>query len=137
MKKLIIAAFVAAFFAACNNTPAVNESATKVAGLTTWVDSIKNVIATSTTHDSASWAGYNASFQEVVGSIKMEELDEAGKAALTAATNSWAEVGANYTTMMNDEIAKAKAAADTAAAAPAVEGDKTVIEKVKEAVKGK
>lgn len=124
MKKLIIASFVAAFFAACNNTPAVTESATKVAALTTWVDSVKNLIATSTTHDSASWANYNTEFNNAVASIKMDELDEAGKASLTAATNSWNEVGANYTKMMADEKAAAAAAADTTAkteAAPAAE----------------
>ena len=130
MKKLIIATFVAALFAACNNTPAVNESATKVAGLTTWVDSIKNVIATSTMHDSVSWASYNTSFNDVVASIKMDELDEAGKTALTAATNAWAEVGTNYTTMMAAE--KAAVAAPVDSATTKVEG---VIEEVKGAVK--
>ncbi len=110
MKKLIIASFVAALFAACNNTPAVNESATKVATLTVWVDSMKNVIMAAPTHDSASWAGYNNTFNEVVASIKVEELDETGKTSLTAAQTSWAEVGTMYTEKMNMEKAAIEAA---------------------------
>jgi hypothetical protein len=125
MKKLIIASFVAALFAACNNTPAVNESAAKVATLTSWVDSIKNVISAAPTHDSATWAGYNNTFNEVVASIKMEDLNEAEKTQLTAATTSWNEVGTMYTTKMNEEKAAMVPDTTKAPAAPEMkEGEK-------------
>lgn len=130
MKKLIIASFVAALFAACNNTPAVTESATNLTKLTSWVDSIKNVIAAAPTHDSAAWAGYNDQFNAAVATIKIEELDEAGKTALTAATESWTNVGTGYVEMMKAEKEKAAAAMDTT-----VKVEETVIEKVKEGVK--
>ncbi|MES2617037.1 MAG: hypothetical protein V4613_04110, partial [Bacteroidota bacterium] len=117
MKKLIIASFVAALFAACNNTPAVNESTTNVAKLTSWVDSIKTVITSATTHDSATWASYNEQYNAVVGTIKVEELDEATKATFATAQESWTAVGTGYTELMNKEkeaAAAAAAAADTA-----------------------
>ncbi len=137
MKKLIIASFVAALFAACNNTPAVTESAANVAKLTTWVDSIKNVIATATTHDSTSWANYTAEFNTAVSSIKMEELDETGKKALEAANTAWAEVGTTYSAAITKEkeAAAQMMASDTTKAAATIEAGKTIIEKGKEVVK--
>lgn len=136
MKKLIIASFVAALFAACNNTPAVTESATNLTKLTSWVDSMKTVIASAPAHDSASWAGYNDQFNAAVATIKIEELDEAGKAALATATESWTAVGKGYVEMMATEKAAAMAADTTAAAVVApVEEGKNIIEKGKEVVK--
>lgn len=132
MKKLIIASFVAALFAACNSTPAVNESTANVAKLTSWVDSIKGEIAKATTHDSATWANWNNEFNTVVGSIKAEELDEAGKASLTAAQEAWTAAGTDFTAKMNEEKAAAAATIDTTAAAA---GDATLLEKAGEAAK--
>lgn len=128
MKKLIIASFVAALFAACNNTPAVNESSANVTKLAGWVDSIKTVIASATTHDSATWASYNEQFTAVEGSIKAEELDETAKATLATTKEAWATVATGYTELMNKEKADAAAAAQAADTA-------TLLEKAGEAVK--
>lgn len=137
MKKLIIASFVAALFAACNNTPAVTESATNLTKLTAWVDSMKTVIAAAPTHDSASLATYTEAFNAAVASIKMEELDEAGKAALAKATEDWSAVGVDFKAKMDAEKAAAAMAVDTTAAAATtvVEEGKTIIEKGKEVAK--
>ncbi|MDP2176568.1 MAG: hypothetical protein Q8K70_11725 [Bacteroidota bacterium] len=139
MKKIIIVSIIASFFAACNNTPAVTESATKLAGLTTWVDSIKNVISTTTEFDSASWAGYAESFNNAVAGINETELDEAGKTTFEAAKTAWTEVGTLYTQGLE---AKAKAmqvtdststtTTTTTTVETKVEEGKTIIEKAKD-----
>ena len=131
MKKLIIASFVAALFAACNNAPAVTESATNLTKLTAWVDSMKTVIAAAPAHDSATLATYTEAFNSAVASIKMEELDEAGKATLATATESWNAVGVDFKAKMDAEKAAAMAA-DTTAATTTLEGK---VEEVKEVVK--
>jgi hypothetical protein len=133
MKKIIIVTIIASFFAACNNTPAVTESATKLAGLTTWVDSIKNVISTTTEYDSATWAGYAEGFNTAVAGINETELDEAGKTSFEAIKTSWTEVGTLYTQGLEAAKAKAAEALDTTAAVETtVEEGKTIIEKAKD-----
>ena len=135
MKKLIIASFVAALFAACNNAPAVTESATNLTKLNAWVDSMKTVIAAAPAHDSATLASYTEAFNTAVASIKMEELDEAGKATLATATESWNAVGVDFKAKMDAEKAAAMAADTTAAVVAPVEEGKNIIEKGKEVVK--
>jgi len=137
MKKLFIISAIASLFAACSSTPAVSESSTKVAGLTAWVDSINNVISTSTEFDSATWAGYSESFNTAVAGINEADLDEATKATFAGVKSSWEGAGTNYT--LGIEAAKAKAAAallstDSTATSKTVEG-KNIIEKSKEVVK--
>ncbi len=139
MKKLFIISAIASIFAACNNTPAVSESATKIAGLTTWVDSIKNVISSTTEFDSATWAGYSESFNTAIAGINEAELDETSKATFEGIKTTWGEVGTSYTQGM--EAAKAKAmevmnADSTMTNAAEVQADgKNIIEKAKEVVK--
>ena len=134
MKKLIIASFVAALFAACNNAPAVTESATNLTKLTAWVDSMKTVIAAAPAHDSATLATYTEAFNAAVASIKMEDLDEAGKATLATATESWNAAGVDFKAKMEAEKA-AVMTVDTAAIVAPVEEGKNIIEKGKEVVK--
>jgi hypothetical protein len=124
MKKLIIVTIIAAFFAACNNTPAVNASTAKAAGLKTWVDSVKGLVSTATTYDSATWANWNGTYETEVAAINETELAEADKTTLAATKASWAEAGQMYTAGMEKAKAEAAAAAmatdSTTMAPPAV-----------------
>jgi hypothetical protein len=139
MKKIFILSIIASAFVACNNAPKVTESATKVVELTSWVDSIKNVIGSTTTYDSATWIGYSESFNGVLASVNETELDEASKTALESVKTSWTEMTNIYTKGLEAAAMKANEAKDsTIAELPTSEAtvdQKTVIEKVKEAVK--
>ena len=119
MKNLIVVTIIAAFFAACNNTPAVSESTKNVNGLKTWVDSVKGIATTTTTFDSATWANWNGTYEANLATINEAELAEADKATLEATKTSWSEAGTTYSA----GIAKAKA---DAAAANAMK-DSTVV----------
>ncbi len=132
MKKLIIVTLIAAFFAACGNK-AANESTTKVAGLKTWVDSVSGLAAATTTYDSATWATWDADYNNVVNGIVEADLDEATKATLAETKAKWAETGTAYSNGMmkaKEEAAKAAAMATDStkvspeAMAPAVEPKK-------------
>ena len=96
MKKLIILTVLAAFFAACNNSPEVSESATKVADLGKWVDSIKNLVSSSSTFDSATWAGYSEGFNTANESINDEELDEVTRTTHGTIQSTWEGIGESY-----------------------------------------
>ena len=139
MKKIFILSIIASAFIACNNAPKVTESATKVVELTSWVDSIKNVIGSTTSYDSATWVGYSESFNGVLASVNETELDEASKTALESVKTSWTELTNIYTKGLEAAAMKANEAKDsTIAELPTSEATvdpKTVIEKVKEAVK--
>jgi hypothetical protein len=139
MKKIFILSIIASAFVACNNAPKVTESATKIVELTSWVDSIKNVIGSTTTYDSATWIGYSESFNGVLASVNETELDEASKTALESVKTSWTEMTNIYTKGLEAAAMKANEAKDsTIAELPTSEAtvdQKTVIEKVKEAVK--
>jgi hypothetical protein len=139
MKKIFILSIIASAFVACNNAPKVTESATKVVELTSWVDSIKNVIGSTTTYDSATWIGYSESFNGVLASVNETELDEASKTALESVKTSWTEMTNIYTKGLEAAAMKANVAKDsTITELPTSEAtvdQKTVIEKVKEAVK--
>jgi hypothetical protein len=139
MKKIFILSIIASAFVACNNAPKVTESATKVVELTSWVDSIKNVIGSTTSYDSATWIGYSESFNGVLASVNETELDEASKTALESVKTSWTEMTNIYTKGLEAAAMKANEAKDsTIAELPTSEAtvdQKTVIEKVKEAVK--
>jgi hypothetical protein len=132
MKKLFLAITAAAFFAACNNTPAVSESATKVNGLKTWVDSISAEVTKTTTFDSANWANLSAQYQEKIAGINESELDETTKTLLGTLKASWTATEDTYKAGImkaKEEAAKVVAPIDsTAAAAPADKS--TLIEKV-------
>lgn len=129
MKKVVILSAVVAFFAACNSTPAVSESAAKVTALNTWVDSVKGLVSSTTAYDSATWASYSEQFNTALSGINETELDEASKTALSTLKTTWEGVGATYSAGI--ENAKKAAAAvtgtDSTGAAPA---DATLIEKV-------
>jgi len=123
MKKLIVVTIIAAFFAACNNTPAVSESAAKVAGLKTWVDSVKGLVSTATTYDSATWANWDAAYQGSLATINETELAEADKTTLEASKTSWTEAGATYSAGIakaKEEAAKAAMPMDSTAVVPVV-----------------
>ncbi len=139
MKKIFILSIIASAFVACNNAPKVTESATKVVELTSWVDSIKNVIGSTTSYDSATWVGYSESFNGVLASVNETELDEASKTALESVKTSWTELTNIYTKGLEAAVMKANEAKDsTIAELPTSEAtvdQKTVLEKVKEAVK--
>lgn len=139
MKKIFILSIIASAFVACNNAPKVTESATKVVELTSWVDSIKNVIGSTTSYDSATWVGYSESFNGVLASVNETELDEASKTALESVKTSWTELTNIYTKGLEAAAMKANEAKDsTIAELPTSEAtvdQKTVLEKVKEAVK--
>lgn len=121
MKKLIIVTIIAAFFAACNNTPAVSASAAKVAGLTKWVDSVKGLATAATTFDSATWATWDAAYNAEMTGINETELDEATMATLTTTKSAWAEVGTMYSAGIQKAKDDAKAAMDTTKVAPMAE----------------
>lgn len=139
MKKIFILSIIASAFIACNNAPKVTESATKVVELTTWVDSIKNVIGSTTSYDSATWVGYSEEFNGVLASVNETELDEASKTDLESVKTSWTELTNIYTKGLEAAAMKANEAKDsTIAELPTSEAtvdQKTVLEKVKEAVK--
>jgi len=139
MKKIFILSIIASAFIACNNAPKVTESATKVVELTSWVDSIKNVIGSTTSYDSATWVGYSEEFNGVLASVNETELDEASKTALESVKTSWTELTNIYTKGLEAAAMKANEAKDsTIAELPTSEAtvdQKTVLEKVKEAVK--
>lgn len=140
MKKVLIASAFAALFAACSNTPAVSESATKVEGLAHWVDSIKAKVEADTMADSATWANYATEFEAAASTIKVEELDEATKGKLDAAKTAWTNVGTTYSSKIaaiKEAAMKANQTVDsTAAAIPTpAEAGQTIIEKGKEAAK--
>lgn len=112
MKKLVILTLVTAFFAACNNSPELSESATKVADLGKWVDSVKNLVASSSTFDSATWAGYSEGFNTAKESINETELDEAAKTTLGTITSTWEGISESYKSgMENSKKAALEAAA--------------------------
>lgn len=96
MKKLFFLTVIAAFFAACSSTPAVSESATKVAALGTWVDSVKGLVASATSFDSATWASHSEGFNTALAGINEAELDEATKTTLSGIKTTWEGVGASY-----------------------------------------
>ena len=123
MKKVLILSAAVAFFAACNSAPAVSESAAKVTSLNTWVDSVKGLVSSTTTYDSATWASYSEQFNTALSGINETELDEASKTALTTLKTTWEGVGATYST----GISNAQAAKDTAAAVAPV--DSTLLKK--------
>ncbi len=127
MKKLFILTVIAAFFAACSNTPAVSESATKVADLNKWVDSVKGLVASATTFDSATWASYSEGFNNALTGINEAELDETSKATLTTIKTTWEGVGASYSSGI-ESLKKAEAAMATDSTSTAT--DPTLIEKV-------
>lgn len=139
MKKIFILSIIASALVACNNAPKVTESATKVVELTSWVDSIKNVIGSTTSYDSATWVGYSESFNGVLASVNETELDEASKTALESVKTSWTELTNIYTKGLEAAAMKANEAKDsTIAELPTSEAtvdQKTVLEKVKESVK--
>jgi hypothetical protein len=139
MKKIFILSIIASAFIACNNAPKVTESATNVVELTSWVDSIKNVIGSTTSYDTATWVGYSESFNGVLASVNETELDEASKTALESVKTSWTELTNIYTKGLEAAAMKANEAKDsTIAELPTSEAtvdQKTVLEKVKEAVK--
>ncbi|MFM6983276.1 MAG: hypothetical protein ACKOXF_04025 [Chitinophagaceae bacterium] len=108
MKNIFLAIATTAVFSACNNTPAVSESAGKVTELKNWVDSIKSIVDTTKTFDSTTWANYSAEFQNATSGINVTELDEASKTALEAVKTSWTSVGDQFAA----GITKAKEAAN-------------------------
>lgn len=110
MKKLIIASFVAASFAACNNATQV-ESNPAVATATSWVDSIVNL----GTADSAALAGYEAAYASATTGIDTAKLNAEDKAKLAAAAAKWAA----YAEAKKAELEAAKTAATTTTTAPA------------------
>lgn len=101
MKKLIIASFVAASFAACNNAPKV-EANPAVAAASAWVDSITNIATP--TYDSATWANYSAAYATATGSIDTATLSADDKLAFAAAGNKWA----GYATTFSEKVNAAK-----------------------------
>ena len=113
MKKIFILSIIASALVACNNAPKVTESATKVVELTSWVDSIKNVIGSTTSYDSATWVGYSESFNGVLASVNETELDEASKTALESVKTSWTELTNIYTKGLEAAAMKANEAKDS------------------------
>ena len=112
MKKLFILAVFAAFFAACNNSPELSESAVKVADLGKWVDSVKNLVSSSSSFDSATWAGYSEGFNTAKEGINETELDEATRTAYGTIQNTWEGIGESYRSgMENSKKAALEAAA--------------------------
>src|SRR5574343_365259 len=89
MKNIFFSIAAVAALSACNNTPAVNESITKVTGLKTWVDSIKSIVDTTKNFDSTAWANYSAGFQDATSGINETELAEATKTTLEAIKTTW------------------------------------------------
>ena len=96
MKKLLILSVLAAFFAACNSAPEQSESAMRVEDLGKWVDSIKNLVSSSSTFDSATWSGYSEGFNTANEGINATELDEASTTAYSTLQNTWEGVGESY-----------------------------------------
>ena len=117
MKNIFFSIAAVAALSACNNTPVINESITKVGELKNWVDSIKSIVDTTRNFDSTAWANYSAGFQDATSGINETELDEATKTTLEAVKTTWTSIGDQYAA----GITKAKEAAvmtsDTAAAA--------------------
>lgn len=136
MKKFIFVTVLSLAAAACSNAPKMSESATAVQGITTWVDSIKAIVDTTTTFDSAKWADLNAQFQNQVAGVNVEELDEVSKTSFTAVQDAFKAVGATY--QAGIDKAKAKAAemmntTDSTAAAGTQTIKEVVMEKVEKA----
>lgn len=96
MKNFFFAIATVAVFSACNNTPAVSESVSKVTELKNWVDSIKSIVDTTKDFNSSAWANYSAEFQNATSGINVTELDEASKTALEAVKNTWTSIGDQY-----------------------------------------
>lgn len=134
MKKVLIMSAVAAFFAACSNTPAVSESASQVESLKNWVDSIKTVAESATTADESQWATWAADFNKAQETIKADELDEATKTVLDEVNKAWEGLGATYTAKINEaKEAAMKAMENTDSTANNAEGsDQTLLEKAVE-----
>jgi peroxiredoxin len=137
MKKVLIMSAVAAFFAACSNTPAVSESASKVESLKNWVDSIKTVAEGATTADSSQWAAWAADFNKAQETIKADELDEATKTILDGVNTAWEGLGTMYSAKINEaKEAAMKAMETTDSTAAKVEGsEQTLLEKATETAK--
>lgn len=129
MKKLLFISVLSLAAYACSNAPKMSESATKVAGIKTWVDSIKAIVDTSNNFDSTRLADWNAQFQDAIANINVEELDEASKTAFSAAQDAFKSVGSTY--QMGIDKAKAAAATVTTATDSTASN---VIEEVKEKV---
>lgn len=136
MKNIFFAIATAAVFSACNNTPAVSESAGKVTELKNWVDSIKSIVDTTTTFDSAAWANYSAGFQNATSGINEMELDEASKTALEAVKTSWTSIGDQFAAGITKAKEAATMASDTTSTtvapteADVKKAEGTMIEKV-------
>lgn len=136
MKNIFFAIATAAVFSACNNTPAISESVTKVTELKNWVDSIKSIVDTTKNFDSTAWANYSAEFQNGTSGINETELDEASKTALEAVKTSWTSIGDQYAAGITKakEAAAAVVPADTTAVVPTAvdlkKAEGTMIEKV-------
>ena len=136
MKNIFFAIATAAVFSACNNTPVLSESATKVTELKNWVDSIKSIVDTTKSFDSTAWANYSSEFQNGISGINEGEIDETSKTAFEAVKNTWMSIGDQYAAGITKakEAAAAVVPADTTAVAPTandlkkVEG--TMIEKI-------
>jgi hypothetical protein len=111
MKKLLILAVFAAFFAACNNSPELSESAVKVADLGKWVDSVKNLVSSSSSFDSATWAGYSEGFNTAKEGINETELDEATRTAYGTIQSTWEGIGESYRSGMENSKKAALVAA--------------------------
>ena len=61
-----------------------------------WVDSIKNLVSSSSTFDSATWSGYSEGFNKANEGINATELDEASTTAYSTLQNTWEGVGESY-----------------------------------------
>jgi hypothetical protein len=121
MKKLLILSLFAASFAACNSSPEQSESAMRVEDLGKWVDSIKNLVSSSSTFDSATWSGYSEGFNTANEGINATELDEASTAAYSTLQNTWEGIGESY----RSGIENSKKAALEAAAMDSNKADTT------------
>ncbi len=127
MKKLFILTVFAAFFAACNNSPELSESAMKVADLGKWVDSVKNLVSSSSTFDSATWAGYSEGFNTAKEGINETELDEATRTTYGTIQSTWEGIGESYLSGMENSK---KAALEAAAMDSTAKDSMPVVEQV-------
>jgi hypothetical protein len=102
MKKLFILTVFVAFLAACNNSPEVSESAIKVTDLGKWVDSVKNLVSSSSTFDSATWAGYSEGFNTAIEGINESQLDETARTTFGTIQSTWEGIGESYRSGMEN-----------------------------------
>ena len=106
---------------AVTQMPEQSESAMRVEDLGKWVDSIKNLVSSSSTFDSATWSGYSEGFNTANEGINATELDEASTAAYSTLQNTWEGVGESY----RSGIENSKKAALEAAAMDSNKADTT------------